>query len=430
MSVTGLLKDKNRLLGSILILLLILLISSYAAIICVWFFLPTYNEPGEPCGTIDDFDRLRSLGYLDSFPIQSDDLWKKGVLLHDSNLSYPGFNIFHNRSNGHILLLDNDGVVRHRWNVSNDTIDFYPSIFTIIRLLGDGSILVLNHEYSLSKISWDSELIWLREERFHHYVNTDEDGNIYVLSRERFALPWYLLKTPFLNDFINILSPDGTTIKTIPVHRILLDRVEKPRILRLILNQIFSLGNPHVGDGTVSDIFHTNTITILDRDVNGLGKKGDMLLCMRSLNIIVVIDPDTEEVVWSWGQGTLDSPHNPTLLDNGNILIFDNGYNRCYSRIIEVNPVTREIAWEYTADPPTSFFSKIMGSSQKLPNGNVLITESTKGHVFEITHEGEVVWDFWSPDVRRDNTSRRVVFLMERISPDFIRSINKTITPG
>jgi hypothetical protein len=40
----------------------------------------------------------------------------------------------------------------------------------------------------------------------------------------------------------------------------------------------------------------------------------------------------------------------------------------------------------------------IRGGAQRLPNGNTLITESDKGRAFEVTREGEIVWDFYNPD--------------------------------
>src|SRR6059036_3002382 len=43
---------------------------------------------------------------------------------------------------------------------------------------------------------------------------------------------------------------------------------------------------------------------------------------------------------------------------------------------------------------------RIQGSSrsiQRLPNGNTLITESSFGRLFEVTREGEIVWEYVSP---------------------------------
>jgi len=53
-----------------------------------------------------------------------------------------------------------------------------------------------------------------------------------------------------------------------------------------------------------------------------------------------------------------------------------------------------EPAWTYR-DP--DFFSAFISGAQRLPNGNTLVCEGTKGRVFEITREGTVVWDWRNP---------------------------------
>jgi len=93
----------------------------------------------------------------------------------------------------------------------------------------------------------------------------------------------------------------------------------------------------------------------------------------------------------------------------GNILIFDNGgssgygtpspiapngqgvYARASSRVLEIDPVTLELVWSYFAQ---NFFSTNISSSQRLPNGNTLITEGAPGRVFEVTTEREIVWEY------------------------------------
>ncbi|MCD6599146.1 MAG: hypothetical protein J7L19_01040, partial [Dehalococcoidia bacterium] len=64
---------------------------------------------------------------------------------------------------------------------------------------------------------------------------------------------------------------------------------------------------------------------------------------------------------------------------------------------VEVNPSTNEIVWEYKSDPPSDFYSAIMGGCQRLPNGNTLICETTTGRVFEVTSGQDIVWEFTSP---------------------------------
>jgi hypothetical protein len=107
-----------------------------------------------------------------------------------------------------------------------------------------------------------------------------------------------------------------------------------------------------------------------------------------------------------------------TLPGEGNILLFDNGgvagydallglvptwqaKQRFYSRVIEFDPETLEIVWEYERILPDfgetyTFFSTIISSAQRLPNGNTLITEGNTGRIFEVTGSGELVWEYIS----------------------------------
>jgi len=98
---------------------------------------------------------------------------------------------------------------------------------------------------------------------------------------------------------------------------------------------------------------------------------GDILTAFRNIHTIAIIDKGTGDIKWRWGVGELAHPHNPTALDNGNILVFDNGLHRSstrslisefrnYSQIVEVNPKTGKIEWEYQADPPHHFYAGAM----------------------------------------------------------------------
>jgi uncharacterized repeat protein (TIGR02543 family) len=81
---------------------------------------------------------------------------------------------------------------------------------------------------------------------------------------------------------------------------------------------------------------------------------------------------------------------------------------RMFSRVLEINPVTKQVVWEFK-QPRLSedldgdgkilgneklFFSNLMSSAQRLPNGNTLVTEADPGRVFEVTPSGNVVWEY------------------------------------
>ncbi len=92
----------------------------------------------------------------------------------------------------------------------------------------------------------------------------------------------------------------------------------------------------------------------------------------------------------------------------GNILVFDNGEADKESRIAEITPPMDgdgnyvlspgeaygpdSLSWSYSDG--TDFYSNHLGSNQRLPNGNTLISESTSGYLFEVDSDGNNVWDF------------------------------------
>ena len=114
------------------------------------------------------------------------------------------------------------------------------------------------------------------------------------------------------------------------------------------------------------------------------------------------VDRTTGNILWKLGKEVLAQQHFPHELPNGNLLIFDNGAHRQhtalnYSRVIEVDRQTQNIVWEYTDNPPQNFFSPYISGAQRLPNGNTLITEGSFGRLFEVTSDGEVVWEYVNP---------------------------------
>jgi hypothetical protein len=64
------------------------------------------------------------------------------------------------------------------------------------------------------------------------------------------------------------------------------------------------------------------------------------------------------------------------------------------SRILAIDPGTGRVTTLYGAKTGESFYSDTMGEHQWLQNGNLLISESDKGHAFEVDRDGKVVWSY------------------------------------
>lgn len=122
--------------------------------------------------------------------------------------------------------------------------------------------------------------------------------------------------------------------------------------------------------------------------------------------MVFILDQDTRQILWRavYDQvpDRLEGPHAPQMLENGNIMIFDNGRYRKWSRIIELDPVTLKPVWEYR---DKNFYTLSQGYVQKLPNGNMLITEAEKGYVFEMTPDKKTVWEYYHPDKQNKTNS-------------------------
>lgn len=168
------------------------------------------------------------------------------------------------------------------------------------------------------------------------------------------------------------------------------------------------------------------------RDGNRRFAPDNIIIDSREANFIAIIDRQSGKVVWRLGpnlppRGHAD-PKPPYPVDQfsgqhdahliadrlpgaGNLLVFDNQGEAGYppaalqviggSRILEINPVTAQIMWEYagasSGRAPWTFFSSFISSVDRLPNGNTFIDEGMNGRLFQVTPTGDIVWEYVSP---------------------------------
>lgn len=59
--------------------------------------------------------------------------------------------------------------------------------------------------------------------------------------------------------------------------------------------------------------------------------------------------------------------------------------------------VSNQITWQFIPQSHQSFLSYAGSFAQRLKNGNTFICANREGHLFEITREGEVVWEYINP---------------------------------
>jgi hypothetical protein len=205
--------------------------------------------------------------------------------------------------------------------------------------------------------------------------------------------------------------------------------------------------NPNIrklSTGNVGDWVHINSMSRLGPNRwheagNERFHPENIIWSSRQANLLAIIDKKTGRIVWKMGPdynstpelrrlGWVIGPHHVHLIPRGlpgegNILFFDNGgwagygmpnpgsptgFNnamRDFSRVLEIDPLTLKVLWQYSPREAgheypmenSKFYSPLISSAQRLPNGNTLITEGADGRIFEVTPKHELVWEYLSP---------------------------------
>lgn len=332
---------------------------------------------------VREIEALQALGYVEGDQPAGE---FSGVTLNRVGRALDGFNLYTSEQAVRVFLMDMNGELLHMWEVPHEGLKNKPRLRRV-RLLEGGEILVLIENQQLVRLDRDSNVIWRYMHPVHHDFDVSEDGTIYVLTRETAIYPSYNANKPIRNNFIVRLSPNG---------------VERSRLSLMKAFEQSICCRHFIRQGMEGDVFHSNTLEVLDGSNVGLDpafKRGNILTSWRQLDAIGVIDISAGEVVWSM-EDTFRRQHQPTLLENGNLLVFDNldyrrGEDR--SRVVELNPIDGTIEWEFYSTKKFPFFSHSGGSNIRLANGNTLITETRKGRVFEVDPAGEVVWIYLNP---------------------------------
>lgn len=365
-------------------------------------------------------ERISTLGYVNVSP-EPAATTQMGVTVLDEDRSYPGYNLYTRRTQRAAELIDARGRVVHRWQQEED-LAWIRSV-----LLANGDLLVVGDlpwdSATTSKrmaprfamrLSWENEIVWKRALNAHHDIVITPDDRIGVLTVKGRRPPGEPRYAIVVEDHVTILGQGG--------------EIEEERSLDQMLKarpDVFTF-KPTGNQRRSWDPLHSNSLrwmtdeTLAARDP--IYALGNIIVCFRYQDSVAIFDWDEQKVVWTWGQGDISQPHDAVVLDNGNILLFDNGVKRKWSRVIELDPLTKEIVWEYKAAVPKEFYSGARGANQRLPNGNTLITESNRGRAFEVTPDGDIVWEFFVPHLGPKG-HRQIIIRLYRYETDLVEGL-------
>jgi hypothetical protein len=315
----------------------------------------------------------------------------KGVSFYNFQKAYPGVTLLVPVNGTGVWMIDMLGRYVNYWDMG------YKAGYHA-ELLPNGHLLYAGQADSgpladlegaggiLLEVDWEGGVVWKYEDLYlHHTFNRMSNGNTLVLkwvkvpddiaAKVKGGDPGIEKNGVMWGDIVQEITPTGDLAWEWIAHEHL---------------------DPE-GDMTCaicprSTWTHANAVVELPN--------GDILISFMKNNTVVIIDKRTGGIKWRWGQHIMAHQHCPSVLDNGNILIFDNHLHPIeismgYSRVMEVDPEINEIVWCYGGgDELHYFYSSTMSSCQRLPNGNTFICESSWGRLFEVTASGEIVWEY------------------------------------
>ncbi len=286
--------------------------------------------------------------------------------------------------------------------------------------------------------SWNNSVIWEMNLPIHHEIVLTPDT---VITFTKEVHEYNGRKVEF--DVILELNKNGKIIDEWSTWDNLkyLQQFHKP----LELDQPASVIIPEENRKNASiwggeyDYYHLNSLSIVPNNslqgIHPAFNPGNWLISFRHGSMMFILDKDTKKVLWSaiynQIQDNLEGPHNPSMTQRGNIIVFDNGRYRKWSRIISINPINLNITWEYKTENPEDFFSLSQSSVQLLPNYNLIVTEAEKGRAFELTPDKQIVWEFYNPERQNATNSadskkvgqRQEIYRMTRYDKTFIDSL-------
>ena len=316
------------------------------------------------------------------------------VVTYDPTRAFNGVTVFQDLLNGTLVSVNMRGNVL--WDLYMG--DYYVGGLNLgFDVLDDGNVLFMHEGRRKILDPGRMELVWEDEPLGgHHAVSMTHRGTILFLNNEWFWVEYDPEKPPIalLGDMIHEVDP--ATGELVWEWR-LWDHVDPV--------QHHDPRRVWAGDWS-----HCNTLRMYpDYEYNGATYDA-VLLNSRRLFTFWMIDRDSGNILWSCGEhGTVrpelppgeylfTDAHEVTMIDHNRFVLYDNGnehtppLSRAMEIVVDPEAGTVETVWTWT-EPDFHMFDYWGGGLQRLPNGNTLVTNVTRGRLVEVTPDGDKVWE-------------------------------------
>ncbi len=308
-----------------------------------------------------------------------------GAYVRDFGRVSPGYNLYEGK------LIDIHGRIVKTWSsvfmgVLDTNGDYYAQKYFQSPLWG--------------RYTWDDKVVWEKKFPIHHQILLTPQNTIITLTKQMHEYKGRKVEFDVILEF----DQEGRELRRFSTwdHRQEFYQYHGPLPIDRHINAHGPVDFKKSPWGGNFDYYHMNFISLVPdnllKNTNPAFEPGNWVITFRHGDMIFIVNPQTGKIVGhilpNDVPGGIQGVHATQMLPNGHMIILDNGTYRRWSRVIELDLMTKRILWEYHAK---GFFSYTQSYIQVLPNGNMLLTESEKGHVFELTRDKKIVWEFYYP---------------------------------
>jgi hypothetical protein len=270
----------------------------------------------------------------------------------------------------------------------------YRSMLMHPKLTTHGELL-FGWDKPLRKIDACSNLVFQNtHDTFHHSIETDIDGNIWVpshiypqtLTIEKVGRMTFIDKG-FADDAIVKLSPNGEILFEKSVSQIFINNGLE-YLLFSVGDRLFDI-----------DPIHLNDIQPINFD-GEFWKKGDIFLSLRHQSMVLLYRPSTNEIIWK-GTGTFFHQHDIDILDNHRISIFNNNSKDFVDGDV-VDGHNEVIIYDFKTNEYSFYLKDSLiendvrtiteGRSEILTNRDLFVEESNYGRTLYFNADGSLRW--------------------------------------
>ncbi len=124
---------------------------------------------------------------------------------------------------------------------------------------------------------------------------------------------------------------------------------------------------------------------------------GDIYICDSKNNRIIEVNPQKQII---WQMDGIQDPDDVQVYAKNRLIVNQEDY----SRVVEINTLTKKIVWSYghlgVPGATSGYLGEYVDDSFRLPDGNTVITDDVNMRIIAVNKAGSIVWQYGHTGVR------------------------------